>query len=1040
MLEAVRTRVRSSHLDVGALQAWTAGLSDWDAASAIAALGVALAAGKRDVDPDTDWFAKRLLAALDGGDSIDWTLAPVLEASGALKVDALASYSAAGFATTWRATTPAPEWEDQHVPSLALQTGSLDLASAAWLSARLRRELIGRGSFVTVPDLGSGPAFRWPLRVGLLADPASQALRTQLEALADAEAWWIRNIIDIVEPAGPDTPIEILLWPGSLETVMAVAEADRHGFEAACVMALGGLGDLGGSTADELREALLASIDPSAVAVATVPGDQVRAWFRDMAETFSHDQTLDVAMQTATTHLGGGAAALVVGDPAALVAMRVQSAAMRAIDALPVAGPETVLLPAQTAAELNLGGLDVGGGRVELARDVIVMEFLRPQLYDHETHGATSVSALNRLMEAEWDEPQPAMAAPPEMDAVAGDDESLTGGPIGDEGWDMVETGGDGGEEPPKPAPPAAPKPVRVKPRFILAQVWERPRRKGGDPVTGRLAPKTRHDLDVRIGPKARGWIGATKAVDLTEVTRDGDRHRLRIVFAPDGRPPQVRSVLLPAVGTSTTCTFRLDTPASGSIRGRIIVSYRNRVLQTALLTGAVDSAGVRRQVPIRITTEAIVRPTFQRLSARRPFDLAIVHNHAKDGKPGVTAVQGAVAVSIPTVDLGQEVDAIHTWLTAAAEDPTAYSGLKKKDTVELLFKLARRGINLRRSVVDAKDLKGLGDPAKSPRIQVVAAKADAYFPIEFFYDFPTPSQPVLCKNAAIALQDGHCDPANHGPVAADGTIGVVCPVGFWAMNRVIERHAPLGESGAGLETSPFAAGHGGAAGRPNRLPPLSSAMFAWSDRVQQKDADAVAKTLATATGGHLTSAATWVDWVGAITDAGPDLLLLLSHSERDPLTDEATLVIAAADAAATSVFGPPYVRLEPPSKSDRKPIPGPMVFLLGCDTATPWTEYQTFVGVFRYFGAEIVVGTIATVAASHAANVASRLVKEVAAQAPKPKGAKPKPAAGAAPKPAAVPVAFGDVLLTARRNLLAGGEVMALTLTSYGDSDVSLA
>ena len=55
--------------------------------------------------------------------SIDWTLAPVLETSGALKVDVLAAYSATGLSTTWVATTPAPEWEDQHVPSLALRTG-----------------------------------------------------------------------------------------------------------------------------------------------------------------------------------------------------------------------------------------------------------------------------------------------------------------------------------------------------------------------------------------------------------------------------------------------------------------------------------------------------------------------------------------------------------------------------------------------------------------------------------------------------------------------------------------------------------------------------------------------------------------------------------------------------------------------------------------------------------------------------------------------------------------------------------------------------
>ena len=372
-------------------------------------------------------------------------------------------------------------------------------------------------------------------------------------------------------------------------------------------------------------------------------------------------------------------------------------------------------------------------------------------------------------------------------------------------------------------------------------------------------------------------------------------------------------------------------------------------------------------------------------------------------------------------MDLGQEVDSIHTWLTAAAEDPTAYAGLKKKDTVELLFKLARRGINLRRSVVDSKDLKGLGDPARTPRIQVIAAKADAYFPIEFFYDFPTPTKPVLCPNAADALRDGHCDPAHHGPVAADGTIGVVCPVGFWAMNRVIERHAPLVESGAGLETSPFAAGHGGGADRPNRLPPLSSAMFAWSDRVEQKDVDTVAKTLATATGGHLTSAATWVDWVGAITDSGPDLLLLLSHSERDAADRRGDARDRGRrrrrDERVRSAVRPARAAAEEQAEA-RPGTHGVPAGLRHRDAVDRVPDVRRRLPLLRRGDRR----------GDHrdrrgqprGQRGAAALVKQLAAQ-----------------KTAA---AFGDVLLTARRNLLAGGEVMALTLTSYGDSDASLA
>jgi hypothetical protein len=80
--------------------------------------------------------------------------------------------------------------------------------------------------------------------------------------------------------------------------------------------------------------------------------------------------------------------------------------------------------------------------------------------------------------------------------------------------------------------------------------------------------------------------------------------------------------------------------------------------------------------------------------------------------------------------------------------------------------------------------------------------------------------------------------------------------------------------------------------------------------------------------------------------------------------------------------------------------------------------QYQSFVTRFRQLGSALVVGTIATVAGSHAAGVAASLTTALHE-------------ADTSRQPA-----FGDLLREVRRRLLADGEVMALSLTSYGDAD----
>ena len=400
-------------------------------------------------------------------------------------------------------------------------------------------------------------------------------------------------------------------------------------------------------------------------------------------------------------------------------------------------------------------------------------------------------------------------------------------------------------------------------------------------------------------------------------------------------------------------------------------------------------------------------------LDRRRPYDLAIVHNDDDEGKPRATASAGTWAATLRTVDIKDEVKLLQGLLSKAGQNPEDYKTLRSPATVDLIFALASHGVDMRNGLFTEWPA-GLAKNGGTPRIQILAANPNAFLPIEFLYDFPAPTDDAtMCPNAEQALLDGHCDPAKfHQPEAADGSIPVVCPIGFWAMNRVIERHAKaaglpkLGGAAAGLRSIPVP-------GR-DTLGGMSTALFANSDRVLAPDVAAVKKALAKVAKGGSTRAATWTEWVEDVKARGPDMLVLLAHTAKNVRANQTALEIAAADQVSAGRFNERYVRLAERANGDPDERPGPLVFLLGCETVLPWLEYQSFVVRFQQREAAIVVGTVATVAASHAANVAVKLVEELAART----GAK----AGANRAEA-----FGDVLLTARRRLLSQGEVMAL-------------
>jgi hypothetical protein len=288
-------------------------------------------------------------------------------------------------------------------------------------------------------------------------------------------------------------------------------------------------------------------------------------------------------------------------------------------------------------------------------------------------------------------------------------------------------------------------------------------------------------------------------------------------------------------------------------------------------------------------------------------------------------------------------------------------------------------------------------------------------------YDLPTPAEDaVLCEGWIEQLAQGsdRCPDSNHPPADRPGQVTKVCPLGFWALSRVIERQVVspkdpnTGGSGFGIRAVPTAAR--------SRLRAPEAALFAWSEKLNAAvpgQSDEVERVLNDVTGDHMTPVDTWESWATEIRDGHPSLLVLLSHTLDHQ--NVAALEIGKEEGGSRLKLVelvPEFVR----AKDDDPPV----VLLLGCDTAIERNEFRSFVAQFLDCQAALVVGTIAPVRGERVVPVAQAVIREMAAEM----GA--EEAAGSEPR------TFGDLMLTVRRRLLQDGELTALCITSFGDAD----
>lgn len=505
--------------------------------------------------------------------------------------------------------------------------------------------------------------------------------------------------------------------------------------------------------------------------------------------------------------------------------------------------------------------------------------------------------------------------------------------------------------------------------------------------------------------PVAYFRAGASHRVEVSVGAADLDREevvlqRLRVVLTEPRllEAPQTAEVMISDSGPSSPASLTLEVPEDvASVDARLLLVDGDRVVHTARLPQRVGSPPAGQPInvaEVETVTRAVTAPPSGRVAAAFVVD---------GGRfPTVTQIpasQQSRLIRLP--DTGADaVERIRHRLGEIVEAPEDFAGLERDSTRKLLIYLANQGRLLRSALV----ADFLGEAlAVSPSLQVVSVAPDAYLPLELVYDHPAPREDAaVCPYAGDTLRSLDALAPCSGP--HDET--VVCPVGFWGTSKVIERHAFQSRDdlpdGFLVTAQPIS-------GR-DRIELNGGVLVGPSNRVDAYDPNTIARLRdrvegATARG---TLVESWATWDQEVAANRPAILVLLPHTVYSDELELPGLEIGLSDRRWASAIADGM--MVPPNPA--------IVLLLGCETAVAGVvSYERFPGNLRRAGASIVIATLTDVLGRHAAPLAERLVTLIMANPGR-------------------PVRLGEVMVRLRRQLLAEGLPVVLTLAVFGDGD----
>lgn len=561
---------------------------------------------------------------------------------------------------------------------------------------------------------------------------------------------------------------------------------------------------------------------------------------------------------------------------------------------------------------------------------------------------------------------------------------------------------------------------ARREARYLQARVETR----AGRVVEGEasLRHSREYSACVFIGARDLTWLGLDLPLE-TPQPPDGNPLMLEVLFwEPTASPqPQIKRLELRPQGDCRVVRFPFRTAADQSVfSARIAVYHRNRNLQTGLLRGRVGDG----PAALRFTLDAAPLPKFAGLADRAGVGASIIVNDDPsggmqafiyhDGEASVSSISDEEQALSVDVDVDQAgglaklTAALGRAITRITNDPDEYSDLSKEGSRTLLLELALHGNALLTRLRRHSQMGGHFDKVRN--IQIVRAHVGAFFPIEYLYDGEAPEDDArVCSGpqaAAGALASGTCCGAYK-----DDPTHTICPLRFWSLSKVIERHAHLPEH-TGL-SGQFQLRSAGISARDRSLDPLRGAVLAASKEADTAVPDTV-KNLRTDLDAALRIhpvplASDWASWAKEIASARPTLLVLLPHHLQEGGFDHLEI---GGDKRKSMQIRLEHVR------SSQDPDARPIVLLIGCQTNAAKVDLEGFVPAFQDAGAVIIVSTIASVLGRQAGPAAAAIAQELKKQEGNPDAT------------------FGEVMLAVRRRLLVEGTPMVLGLTSYGDAD----
>jgi hypothetical protein len=522
-----------------------------------------------------------------------------------------------------------------------------------------------------------------------------------------------------------------------------------------------------------------------------------------------------------------------------------------------------------------------------------------------------------------------------------------------------------------------------------------------------------------------RCWIGvpeperaavASTAIPQVAIPPEGLKLTVELYW---GDQTDRKELVLPAERSARTgdCDLRLHVPDDERhVSAALVFRFRGRVFEVvhveafALAAGAEESADHTVRVRVQVSRREVID-----LPESRAFDAVVIwgsddSRSAPDApapSPSLRVFGGEGGKGYDLRDAGAAIKWLNDKLFATEKSlvrrRAAQTGTDEvldaadAELLGLLRDMARNGANLYNELRD----QGFDDPGE--RIQLLNMQPDSYVPLEFVYDRGYPADNArLCDGwlAALTGESGKCPTCSGVEIPKDQRhwVPVICPLGFWSLQKIIERL-----DGDGHPSAP----------RRDRLhlPIIDTTVFASSHRVPEEERQTTWQALRHSFQSPVL-AHDWEEWKEAVKQH-PSLLVVLPHHEvKDPLDclqigDEQL----PAERGQLSRGQLTEIYVNP----DRQ-HPGPIMLLLGCRTAA--SIEGGYVHLARRFQrhTSIVVGTLAEILGRHAAPVARELVTQlVAVNDPE--------------------ADFGSIMRRVRRRMLAKGYVMALCLVALGDA-----